>query len=121
MRCAPTRAAFAPLQPLDPVVIELREGSRMAEDLKQERNRLANRFADHFWRFYPAMLGLTDDVAAPLVPGPLGGVPDPGEGRRGCAKRRSPLLKRHRIRRLSAADVLERLRTPADPPCAPAR
>ena len=34
---------FRALQPLDPVVVELREGSRMAEDLKQERNRLGNR------------------------------------------------------------------------------
>src|SRR4030095_14026485 len=41
---------FRALQPLDPVVVELREGSRMAEDLKQERHRLGNRV--------PARLGL---------------------------------------------------------------
>src|SRR5215212_3879399 len=56
---------FRALQPLDPVVVELREGSRMAEDLKQERNRLGNRVRELLWRFYPQMLGLTDDVAAP--------------------------------------------------------
>src|SRR3954470_22296853 len=36
------RAFFRALQPLDPVVVELREGVRLAEDLKQERNRLGN-------------------------------------------------------------------------------
>src|SRR3954453_19192954 len=56
---------FRALQPLDPVVVELREGSRIAEDLKQERNRLGNRVQQLLWRFYPQMLGLTDDVAAP--------------------------------------------------------
>jgi hypothetical protein len=34
---------FRPLAPLDPVVIELREWSRMAEDLRQERNRRSRR------------------------------------------------------------------------------
>jgi transposase len=56
---------FRALQPLDPVVVELREGSRMAEDLKQERNRLGNRVRELVWRFDPQMLGLADDVAAP--------------------------------------------------------
>ena len=56
---------FRALQPLDPVVVELREESRMAEDLKQERNRLGNRVRELLWRFYPQMLALTDDVAAP--------------------------------------------------------
>ena len=48
---------FRALQPLDPVVVELREGSRMAEDLKQERNRLGNRVRELLWRFYPQVLG----------------------------------------------------------------
>src|SRR3954471_22305686 len=47
---------FRALQPLDPVVVELREGSRTAEDLKQERNRLGNRVRELLWRFYPQML-----------------------------------------------------------------
>jgi transposase len=37
------RHCFRRLAVEDPVVIELREWSRMAEDLSQERNRLANR------------------------------------------------------------------------------
>src|SRR3954463_9908735 len=44
---------FRALEPLDPVVVELREGSRMAEDLKQERNRLGNRGTGHDNRCWP--------------------------------------------------------------------
>ena len=104
---------FRALQPLDPVVIELREASRMAEDLKQERNRLGNRVRELLWRFYPQMLGLTDDVAAPWFLDLWRLVPTPEKATRVREATVDHLLKRHRIRRLSAADALERLRTPA--------
>src|SRR5208337_1539063 len=42
----------------------LREWSRMAEDLQQERNRLANRVREQLWRYYPHTLELGDDLAA---------------------------------------------------------
>ena len=47
------RHCFRRLTVEDPVVIELREWSRMAEDLQQERNRLANRVREQLWRYYP--------------------------------------------------------------------
>src|SRR4029079_1571668 len=106
---------FRALQPLDPVVVELREGSRMAEDLKQERNRLGNRVRELLWRFYPQMLALTDDVAAPWFLDLWRLIPTPEKAARVREATVDRLLKRHRIRRLSAADVLERLRTPAIP------
>jgi len=45
-------------------VIELREWSRMSEDLQQERNRLANRVHEQLWRYYPQALAIGDDLAA---------------------------------------------------------
>jgi len=36
----------------------------MAEDLSQERNRLANRVREQLWRYYPQALELGDDLAA---------------------------------------------------------
>ncbi len=36
----------------------------MAEDLQQERNRLANRVREQLWRYYPQALKLGDDLAA---------------------------------------------------------
>jgi transposase len=106
---------FRALQPLDPVVIELREGSRMAEDLKQERNRLGNRVRELLWRYYPQILALTDDVAAPWFLDLWRLIPTPEKAARVREATVDRLLKRHRIRRLSAADVLERLRAPAIP------
>jgi transposase len=56
------RHCFRRLTVEDPVVIELREWSRMAEDLQQERNRLANRVREQLWRYYPQALELGDDL-----------------------------------------------------------
>src|SRR5208337_1423070 len=59
------RHCFRRLGVEDPVVIELREWSRMAEDLQQERNRLANRVREQLWRHYPQALEL--GTALPLA------------------------------------------------------
>src|SRR3982074_939732 len=48
------RQAFRRLVVDDPVVIELREWSRMADELEQQRTRLANRVRQRVWRCYPA-------------------------------------------------------------------
>ena len=40
----------------DPVVIQLREWSRLADDLGTERNRLTNRLREQLWRYYPAVV-----------------------------------------------------------------
>src|SRR5262249_46748103 len=55
---------FRPLAPLDPVVVELREWSRVAGELTAERNALCNRVRDQLWRYYPQMLELSDDLGA---------------------------------------------------------
>src|SRR5204862_494649 len=57
------RQAFRRLVVDDPLVIELREWSRMADELQQERTRLANRVRQQLWRYYPQAVELTDDVA----------------------------------------------------------
>ena len=44
-------------------MIELREWSRLADELQQERTRLANRVRQQLWRYYPQVAELTDDVA----------------------------------------------------------
>ncbi len=53
--------AFRRLTIDDPVIIELREWSRLGDDLKTEHNRLANRLRQQLWRYYPQMLELVDD------------------------------------------------------------
>lgn len=103
------------LSPLDPLVVELREWSRIAEELRQERNRLANRVRELLWRYYPQMLDLADDVAAPWFLDLWRLVPTPEKAARLRATTLERLLKRHRIRRFDTAHVLERLRAPAIP------
>lgn len=104
---------FRPLAPVDPVVIELREWSRIAEDLTQERTRLANRVREQLWRYYPQILEVTDDVAATWFLELWSRVPTPKAARRVREDTLARLLKRHRIRRIDAAGLIERLRAPA--------
>jgi hypothetical protein len=46
------RHCFRRLEQLDPLVVELREWSRMADELKEERTRLTNRIRQQLWRYY---------------------------------------------------------------------
>jgi transposase len=101
------------LAPLDPVVVELREWSRIAEELRQDRNRLANRVRDLLWRYYPQMLELADDAAAPWFLDLWRLAPTPDKAARLPAATLERLLKRHRIRRFDAPAILARLRSPA--------
>ena len=50
--------SFRQVQVQSPQVIELRECSRMAEELQQDRNRLTNRLREQLRRYYPQMVEL---------------------------------------------------------------
>jgi transposase len=98
------------LAPVDATVIELREWSRMAEDLTQERTRLTNRMREQLWRYYPQFLELGDDIAHPWLLELWALVPTPKKAQRVREATVAKLLKRHRIRRIDAVGVLDRLR-----------
>jgi transposase len=104
---------FRPLQVGDPGVIELREWSRLAEELQQERLRLASRIRQQLWRYYPQLLALADDLTAEWILELWSIAPTPAEAARLREATIAELLRRHRIRRLDAASVLEVLRQPA--------
>jgi transposase len=61
------RHAFRRLSNDEPVIVKLREWSRMTDDLQQERTRLASRMREQLWRYYPQMLELADDLASPRL------------------------------------------------------
>ena len=94
----------------DPVVIELREWSRIAEDLTAERTSLVNRLRQQLWRYFPAFLELDADLSAPWTIELWQAVPTPEAARRVRKTSIETILKRHRIRRLAAQQVLEILR-----------
>jgi len=105
--------AFRQLTLDDPLVIELREWSRMHEELRQEQNRLTNRVRDQLWRYYPQALELGGrDLAANWFLELWKLLPTPAKAARATEKSIARILKAHRIRRLQAADVLRILCQP---------
>jgi transposase len=103
--------AYRRLSLEDPVIIELREWSRMAEDLKDELNRLGNRMREQLWRYYPQALQIAGgDLTAAWFLELWRKAPTPAA----AAKLRKTAVERvltaHRIRRLDAAQVLATLR-----------
>jgi len=101
---------FRPLAIADPIVIELREWSRMTEDLGAERNRLTNRMRELLWRYYPALLTLENDLGAEWLLDLWETVPTPAKAARIRETTIARLLKRHRIRRFDAAHIIAVLR-----------
>ncbi len=104
------RHSFHQLAVDDPAIIELREWSRMAEELQRERVRLTNRIGAQLWRYYPQAIALTDDLAAEWFLALWDLAPTPAQATRLTEKRVAALLKAHRIRRITAAEVLHKLR-----------
>jgi hypothetical protein len=100
------RHLFRRVQAADPPITELREWSRLAEELKQERVRLGNRLHHQIWRYYPQLLELTDDVAADWFLDLWTIAPTPAKGEHLRKVAVEQLLKRYRIRRIDAETVL---------------
>src|SRR5215210_7353700 len=93
---------FRPVQASDPAVVELREWSRLAEELQQERVRLGNRIRQQLWRYYPQLLEVSDDVTAEWVLALWAMAPTPAKAARLREPTIAKLLKQHRIRRVDA-------------------
>lgn len=104
------RHCFRRLESSEPTIIELREWSRMAEDLQQERVRLGNRVREQLRRYYPQALELTDDVDSDWFLALWELVPTPAKAARVHAASIARVLKQHRIRKLDAGRVCEILR-----------
>jgi transposase len=103
------RHAFRSLAVDDPLVIELREWSRIHDELKQEQSRLANRIRGQLWRYYP-QAGELDDPAADWFLDLWEKVPTPAQAARVREQTVARILKNRRIRRFDAAEVLRILR-----------
>ena len=60
-------SCFRILEPLDPLLIELREWSRIAAERGEDLLRLANRMWTHLWRYYPQFLNHTDAMPVSIA------------------------------------------------------
>jgi len=104
--------AFRPLEVDDPWIIELREWSRMWDELQRERNQLTNRFGEQLRRYFPQFLQLGDDLSAAWIVALWERVPSPQHARNIRPGQVRSILKAHRVRRIDARQVLEILRQP---------
>ena len=105
---------FRRLEPTEPTIVELREWSRLSDELTRERVRLANRMQQQLWRYYPQFLDAVDgDVAAPWALDLWRSLPTPRAGQRVREVTLTRVLKQHRIRRTDAATLRDKLRAPA--------
>jgi hypothetical protein len=95
----------------DAMIIELREFSRMRDDLIEERTRLANRLRNQLHRFFPQMLSLCSAANEPWFWALVEAVPTPEAARKAKRTRITRLLEEFRIRRYSAEDVLRAVQT----------
>ena len=107
------RHCFRRLQALEPLVVELREWSRMADELKEERNRLTNRIRQQLWRYYPQALELGEDPGAEWFLDIWALAPTPADAARLTDKKLARVLSANRIRRITASEARSILARPA--------
>jgi len=94
----------------DSLVIEMREWSRLAEDLQQERVRLGNRVRDQLLRYFPQMLEAMPDVGKPAFATIWRRIPTPAVAKSIRLASVTHVLRAARVRRWPAAELLDLLR-----------
>ena len=107
------RHCFREVHSSDPVIIELREWSRISEDLTRQRTALGNRMREQLWRYYPQILEAASSISDPWFLDLWKLVPTPAKARRVRTSTLAKLLKRYRIRRISAPELKQLLCAPA--------
>jgi transposase len=101
--------AFKKLSIESPFTLRIRELSRTLDDLDNERRRLSNQLRDLLIRYFPAILTLCPAVDEPWIWALLALAPLPAKAKRLTANRLESILKKHRVRRLTATDVRDKL------------
>ena len=99
------------LDPVDPWTIQLRECSRMAEELTMQRTRMTHQVRTQLWRYFPQFLALGFPLYSAVFQALWMLIPTPSRARRVRLTSVEKVLKRHRIRRIRAKEVLAILKT----------
>jgi transposase len=105
--------AFRQVRLDHPVIIQLREWSRIDDDLGAELTRLTNQVRDLVYRSTPGLLALSPAADEPWVWALLRQASTPATQRRLSQRRLDRLLRDHRIRRVTATQVRDVLQQPA--------
>lgn len=103
---------FRRVQPDEATVLQIREYSRMDDELRDEFVRLTNRLREQLYRYFPQVLTLCPAVDEPWLWTLLGLAATPEAAQRLRRSRLAACLTAHRIRRLTADDVHAALAAP---------
>ena len=106
------RPAFRRVHLDDPLIVELRELSRLDDDLREELSRLSNRLRDQLHRFCPDTLALCPAADEPWFWALLDRALTPPRPKPVSIKAVTAVLKVHRIRRLTVDTVHAALQVP---------
>ena len=106
------RRAFRAVRPDQPMIIQLRELSRLHEELQREDGRLTNRLREHLGRVDAAWLGLSPAADEPWRWTILRDTPHPDAWADLPRRRIAPALRACRVRRVTADEVVTALRQP---------
>jgi transposase len=109
------RAVFHRLAPEGAALVQVRELSRVSDELREEAARLSNRLWAQLERYFPQLLTLVPGADEPWLWALLTLAPTPAAATRVSERRLARLLRDYRIRRVSAAEVRAVLQAPALP------
>ena len=101
---------FRKLDSLDPEIIQLRELSRMWDELTRERTRFIHRFREQLQRYFPQFLQLGGNLYDAWLLELWLLVSTPERARRVRLSSIAKVMKKHRIRRLTPEEVLQILK-----------
>ena len=99
----------------DPLVVQLREVSRLHDSLGEELRRLANQLRDQLHRAYAAVLQWCPAADEPWLWTLLAEAPTQAQGARLRQVKVTRILRGHRIRRFKPEELLATLRSPLLP------
>jgi transposase len=94
-----------------PLMIRLRELSRLEDEVAEEFNRSANRLREQFHRFFPQLLQLSEAASEPWLWTLFESAPLPARAAKLTEARIARILREHRIRRIDAKQVRAVLKT----------
>jgi len=107
------RPAFRQVRLDDPLVLQLRELAHVEADCKRDVSRLTNQLRDQVYRIAPPLLRLCPAADEPWFWTLIEQGPTPAEQSRLTRTQVLTVLRTHRIRRVSADEVLAALRAPS--------
>lgn len=106
---------FHPVYLDDPEIIRIRTLSRFEDSLVQDWSRLTSQLREHIHRYFPQLLQLSPAADEAWIWDVLEAAPLPVLASQLKLQQMQKILSHRRIRRLSAEEVLQQLRTPPLP------